>query len=518
MSEQNWYLQALHLVENNAYEEAQSLIHKIAIQNKKHVDSQILLAEIFEKQNQEDQALKIYEFAIQNDPNSLTARLSLGNFLFKKKHYEKALEQFQKALHLNKKSYEALFALANCYRKLSLNTKAIKAYYRCLYLEPNFCACHINLANTLREERYSEDAFVHYKKALKLEPSNPTAQKAFASFAAEFLLQILKEKGPNLYEQSIKKVLEMFKQPGYFYRYFQAYLLGKGLFNEGFQIHRHRVSPSVREQKKTPFPKEPFTQQIKNKNILLIKEQGIGDLLFFLRFAPALLDQGAQIFLLAPERIEHIFEHTHLFAKIGTKLEDFPDMDYQCLVGDLPFLTQNFYKNFLPPPFPLTPKVSVLKNIRDKLAPYAHKQKIAISWRKGLEEKEESFFKEFVHILKQKEALYIGVQQNSSQEEIRYLQQELDFIDFSHTHKHVEQLLGILFLSDHYVGFSNTSTHFKASFNHAFDVFVPFPSSWYWAQDNEKLFWFPKAHAHYGAKNESWQIALKSFETRFLKS
>jgi hypothetical protein len=79
------------------------------------------------------------------------------------------------------------------------------------------------------------------------------------------------------------------------------------------------------------FPQALWTgQPLTGKTLLLHPEQGLGDILQFIRFAPVLEEMGARVLVWAPDALKGLLATLSDRVTVASRLEDLPPADYQC--------------------------------------------------------------------------------------------------------------------------------------------------------------------------------------------
>ncbi|MCH1429279.1 MAG: tetratricopeptide repeat protein [Chlamydiales bacterium] len=511
---QNYYKLALEQYNQSNFLQVKHLLKKVIDENPKHIPSIFLLAQVLEKEGDFSSSKSYYDSVIKKDPNFFDARFRLSSILYQERKYKEAVEVLKKAIHLKSDDYQSYFILGNCYQALRQLDEASKAYYKALHYEPNYSAAHLNLANCLRLQRYSNDALFHYQKAIEIEPNNFNAQRAFASFASELLILTLKTKPYEVYQQALEKIKALMKNSQILFRYLHTHLLMNEHWKEGFRLFIERDSIQDRENKQVELYPKPFENSLKGQNILFVKEQGLGDTIFFLRFLRLLKGKEKNLHLISNEKFIFLFESLGYFKEIHSDIKDFSvdSFDRRVLVGDLPYLTSLNDDDPLPLPFPITPQPDSLQIVKRELEAIGPGPYIAINWGKSFENEENYFVKDFCHAIKDVPATFISTQYHPDEKDTQTFKEILpSFVDFSHYNKHLDRLVALLFLVHDYYGVSNTNTHIRGSFNKAFSVFVPYPNHWYWTQKDQSLLWFPKGRAFFQSSNGSWELALRHF-------
>lgn len=173
-----------------------------------------------------------------------------------------------------------------------------------------------NLAVINSELHNSKESIDAYEKLLKLNPNNLIGKYNCAS---ELLKNEFYEKGWKLYESRFERFENL-----------------KNIKNE--------------------FSDMKFWngEDLKNKTILLFNEQGIGDLLQFIRFSNNLKELGAKVILLAKNDVASLILKSNLVDEIITDRKTYDNyknkIDYVCSVCSLPlhlkmFDFKDFWKN-----------------------------------------------------------------------------------------------------------------------------------------------------------------------------
>ena len=88
-----------------------------------------------------------------------------------------------------------------------------------------------------------------------------------------------------------------------------------------------------------------------NKKILIIGEQGLGDNIQFSRYIFLLINLGAKIFFQVENRFKNFFKRIYPDLKIYSKEEVLPDYHYASSLLSLPFLFKTNIKNIPKPQY-----------------------------------------------------------------------------------------------------------------------------------------------------------------------
>jgi tetratricopeptide (TPR) repeat protein len=77
-------------------------------------------------------------------------------------------------------------------------------------------------------------------------------------------------------------------------------------------------------------------QPLAGKTLLLYPEQGLGDILQFIRFVPVLESRGARVLVWVPSSLQSLVATVSSEALVSSRLEDLPQGDFQCPIMSVP--------------------------------------------------------------------------------------------------------------------------------------------------------------------------------------
>jgi hypothetical protein len=250
-------------------------------------------------------------------------------------------------------------------------------------------------------------------------------------------------------------------------------------------------------------------QQLAGARVVVIGEQGLGDTLFFLRYAPLLRTAGATLDFAGPARLHGMLARTGLFER----LEANPRIlraagQHEILAGDLGTLFPQ-----VPAPLALTPEPSRVAAMRERLRALGPPPYVALAWRAG-EPKTglfETLFKQvpfevLARAANRSGATYLSVQRDPRPGEAEELARHLGRAvhDFSTANRDLEDALALMAVVDELAGVSNTNVHLRSAAGRPSRVFVPFPYEWRWMADGASP-WFPGSEVFRQKVSGDWQ-------------
>jgi tetratricopeptide (TPR) repeat protein len=115
---------------------AQSYLEKVVELNPMNIEAVLLLASVYNRQRNYQEAASAYQKAIELDSNMDNAHYQLGIVYLRLGKYREAIAPLQKAAELNPDYKDAYFYTGNAYKELKELNKAVEAYENYLNLKP----------------------------------------------------------------------------------------------------------------------------------------------------------------------------------------------------------------------------------------------------------------------------------------------------------------------------------------------------------------------------------------------
>ena len=373
---------------------------------------------------------------------------------------------------------------------------------------------HNNLGLLLRDTRRVEESIACFRAALE---ANPGWFEAFNNLGLALEAAWRWDEAAAAYAEAIARAPRFAAARQNLARL----LLRGGDFARGWPEYRWRlVAQGLAGAPPDPDAK-PLPPSLDKRSFALLSEQGIGDVLFFLRFAPELARRGARLAFRGDARLHSMLARTAVFA-LGIEPEIAPAAGLELIhVGDLPWLLGMRDAADAPSPLTLAAQAERLARINERLLALGPRPWRALTWRGGVESTgpSRSQLKEvdvdaLGAALRHQRATWISVQRHPRPGERERLASALEapVHDFSAANEDLEEMLALLSLVDGYSGVSNANSHLRAALGKPMNVLVAHPPEWRWGVAGGRSPWFPAATVHRQGLDGNWSEALATLQ------
>jgi tetratricopeptide (TPR) repeat protein len=258
------------------------------------------LGRALEKADQKEAALAEYRASAALGPDDLNTRIHLGRLLRKLSQHAEAATCFEYVIAREPDNVLALFELGCAYDAMHRYEEAIAIYARAAQLKPDSAGIVNNHAFALTSLARYDEAEIYYRRALEVNPELPESA---------FQLGML--------------------------------LLRREDYDEGWPLFEKRKvttlgKPNYRKLPCLEWQGEPLA----GKRFVIVREQGVGDQIQFLRYAARLAEMGAQVDAWVAPELASLATTVPGVARV---LDAMPgdetlasDYDYWCDVMSLP--------------------------------------------------------------------------------------------------------------------------------------------------------------------------------------
>lgn len=275
-------------------------------------------------------ALPVLRQAAALDPASAVGQCQLGLALLETEAPAEAAAALQRALELRPGFPEALASLSEALRRQLRLDEARQAAEAAIDADFRRPEAHLQLGNVLCDFGEFEAACNAYRRALGLDPENPgvLSNLGIALYSLGWMPEALAQHRAAL---ALKP-----GSAGFRYNYALT-LLAAGEFEQGLAEYESRLQLG-REASLSLDATIPRWrgEALNGRTILLYAEQGYGDTLQFVRYAPLVAARGGQVVLGVPAPLLRLLQRIPGMDRVVAAGEVLAGFDLQCPLLSLP--------------------------------------------------------------------------------------------------------------------------------------------------------------------------------------
>jgi tetratricopeptide (TPR) repeat protein len=322
------------------------------------------LATVFRARGSTEEAERHYRRSVELRPEFVQGYFELGNLLYSTGRHDEAAKFYSRTTRLQPGHAEAWYNLGVAYTARERLPEAIKSYREALRWRPAYSEAHNNLGVLLQAYRRLDEAAQEYREAIASAPGSVDARYNLGLLlqerdrleeAAEVYEHLLDHKPDHT--ESINNLGNVLLALGRPEEAMDAYwraltidpvfaearwniavvqlLLGK--FQQGWRGYEWRFRQKHYEPR--PFDRPRWDgKPLKARRILLHAEQGLGDTLQFIRYAPLVKALGAAVLLECQEPLVDLLATVPGIDERIARGEPYPEYDCQAPLLSLPHI------------------------------------------------------------------------------------------------------------------------------------------------------------------------------------
>lgn len=490
---------------HNAHQKAADMLQK-AIALGHQLSDYLALIDLLRHLHQFSDALQIASSMVRDFPNEYEAHLIVGNLYTSIKNYPHALIAYQKAIAIDPSKTQAYNNIGVAYKELGESDNALRAYENVLRINPKDAAAFNNLGNLWRSLGQTDKALVSLKQAIVLQPDFADAYSNIGAIYKE-------KKNYALAMPYYQKALAL--NPNHTNANFDVALieLSLGNYRGGWKRYEHRLKMSELLVKTQPY-KTPMWQgqSLVGKTLLLQNEQGYGDNIMFIRYAPLLAKLGARVLVRTRTELMELFRSIPAIEAIYSEEEAIPEHDYY-----LPLLSAPFYLGTtcetIPSTFPYL--MSSQKYSYDFEPTHYH---IGLVWsgsntHKGHHERYVGL-ERFKDLLDCEGIVWHSLQVGQDADEIKQQGLEEKIIDHSAELTTFAKTASLINHLDMVITTDTSVAHLCGALDKKGFVLVPHPADWRWGQEGDTAPWYRSLTLLRQEEHGNWNTVMMKLKAQ----
>ena len=452
-----------------------------------------------------NKAKEIYEHILKSNPNNYLVLQNYGPLLSQLKEYKLAKNVFEKSLKIKPKDPLLLYNYAKFYHDQRIFEKAIQLYKESYEIEPRNNFSMYNIGNIYFSINKLNLAISAYKNSLK---NNPTNFLAYNNLANSY-----KQTG-NFNEaiKSYKKSIEIKNNNPDIHVNYGTQLLMMENFEQGFEEYEWRKKSKsfldyINYKKLNLKSKVWDGECLNNKKLLVISEQGIGDLIQFTRYLYKIKNKykvDITIYLKS-KKFLHFFD-----KKIFNLISDnnkITEHHYHIHLLSIPRVFYNKNDLFVSPVNFLQKKDNLEKKWTEILKKYKG-IKIGINSKTSLIKKNIPF-DYFLNLASSFDFTFFVLQKEIDNKKIDKFKNIIFFKNIDKSENAFIDSIQIIKQLDLVITADTALAHLSGTLGKKTWILLPFVSDWRWFLDNKSSKWYKNVSLYRSKQIDNWESSFK---------
>ncbi len=446
-------------------------------------------AQVLHALKRDEEALQSLDRALALAPGHLDALNNRGIVLLDRKRAAEALVSFEAVLARAPDHLQARVNRANALAALGRFDAAMADYDAALRLAPGHPHVLFNRGNALREQNRDAEAVADYDQALAAMPQHVGAwQNRGLALAA----QNRHAEAVTSYDRALSV------QPDHADAHFNAALslLTIGEYRRGFAEYEWRARRTGMSAKPR-FRAPPWLGESPagGKTILLHAEQGLGDTVQFVRYAPLLARTGATVMLEVQPELKELLSGVAGVAAVIARGDKLPPFELHCPVASLPLAMKTEIAT-IPSEFPYL-KASELRmrRWRSRLEG-VRRPTIGLVWSGSAahpnDRNRSIALPQIEQLIAMPEFGFVSIQRDLRPAETERLAVDTRVTPIGDEIADFADTAAVLALLDLVICVDTSVAHVAGALARPAFVMLPFQPDWRWALEREHSPWYPQ--------------------------
>lgn len=322
------------------------------------------------------QAFIAYSQLLIQYPGAAEAWVDYGHLLLSMSQWDDAAAAFSQALAIDANDLLALAGQARVHLKRGQLEEAAAQLDRLLAAEPGLTEARLDLARCRWKQGQLEQAKAALLPAVELDPSN----QVVTSFLIDIFIR--QKDWPELHKEMLRRAATDYAGAELEWELCCVNLLF-GAMAEGWEQHESRWDHPGLTNPKREFPQPLWDgSALEGRTVLLHCEQGFGDTIMFVRYAPLVKALGGRVLLLAQPELADLVATCPGIDQTISEESAIPRFDVHLPLLSLPRIFQTSLAT-IPAAIPYLDVPERVPNqgaICERLAHSRGKTRIALSW------------------------------------------------------------------------------------------------------------------------------------------
>lgn len=284
-------------------------------------------------------------------------------------------------------------------------------------------------------------------------------------------------------------------------------MLTLGMWAEGFELVEERLTaghPSLTGLFPPDVPHWRGESDISGKTILLHAEQGLGDTIQFVRYAPLVAALGARVVMRVQPPLHKLLASLPGGATTGSYRDAMPTADVQCPILSLAHVFRTTLRN-PPPPVPyLFASTEYLMVWRALLGPH-QRRRIGLAWSGRPHPPLRSLpLAALAPLLALPDIEFHALHHEMPESDRIYLETSGVIIDHGARLQEFADVAAVISLMDLVISIDTVFAHLAGALGKPVWIMLPFSADWRWMTGGSNTPWYPTARLFRQRRPGDW--------------
>jgi Flp pilus assembly protein TadD len=460
------------------------------------------LGDALREQGKLAEAISVYREAIGLRNDFFEARNNLGIALRAFGQLPEAIELHRSAIELRPDDPRAWNNLGVAYSAMQEPEAAMIAYRKAIAIEPGYAQAFHNLGKALALVDRFDEAIGAFGKAVELRPD--------FSAAMGDLSNALKHEG-RLDEalDTARRAVEMNPESAAAHCRFGLMLLRTGELERGWAEYEWRYRISI----PWSFPQPRWEgDDLRGRTLLLHADQGLGDSVQFVRYAPMIAARGGRVLLRCQRQLARLFNAFPGVEQTFSEDDPLPDFDLQCPLISLPVAFGTRLETIRSTGPYLRANPSLVRAWNAKIDAEDRRLKVGLVWAghpsHSNDEHRSTTLASFAPLAQCGEIAFYSLQVGQAAVELNIPPAGMHIIDLTGEINDFADTAALIENLDLVIAVDTSTAHVAAALGKPVWMVLPFVAEWRWLIGRPDTPWYPTMGLFRQPKLDDWEGAI----------
>jgi tetratricopeptide (TPR) repeat protein len=478
-------------------------------------DALVNFANVLHALKRDDEALTWLDKALalrRGDPEALLYR---GNALSALDRAEEALSCFNTLLARNPAHGEALLNRGATLARLGRHAEALADFDALLARSPRHAEALYNRGTALLDLNHPGEAILSFDAALAGSPQHLGAWTNRGR-----ALQALNRHGEAV--TSFEKAMAIDRTNADGHSNLALSLLTLGELTRGFTEYEWRWKRTGMSDARRGYRGRLWLGEfpLGQRRILLTAEQGLGDSIQFVRYAPLLASTGAKVLLEVQPELKALLANADGVESCHARGEALPAYDFHCPLGSLPLA-------FKTEPSTIPAQIPYLRADHNRIAKWRPGietlpgKRVALAWAGHARHPNDRNRSIDLRLLEPLLALdgisFISIQRDLRGDDRAVLARHAGITDIAEQLTDMADTAAVASLADLTIAVDTSVVHLAGAIGREAWVLLPFSPDWRWTLTAEHSPWYPQVRLFRQSSPGDWPGVIEAVRQALLR-